>query len=72
MLDSENLSFAWMDDRNRFLLCGGRGHSRNEGKNLGDLAKKESKRLDIRNKKREGVTDYFVALRVANWERSGK
>lgn len=61
-----------MDDRNNFLLCGGRGHRRNKGKNLGDLAKKESTGLDIRNKRREGVIDYFVALRVDNWEKSGR
>lgn len=48
-----------------------RGSSRNCGKDLRNMVKKESIRLDTRNKEREGATDYSVVLRLGNWEKSG-
>lgn len=48
-----------------------RGSSNNRGKDLRNTAKKESIKLDVRTKEREGVTDYLVVLRLGNWENSG-
>ena len=36
------------------------------------MAKKESTAPDIRNKEREGVTGYFVLLRLGNWVNRGE
>ena len=48
------------------------GSRRNCGKDLRNMVKKESIRLHIRNKEREGATDDLVVLRLGNWEKSGE